>query len=125
MADKKKKSESVMIVSIKTLLESDKSLKELGAIKLPIKTAYWIGRIANKVKSEIAQYSETRDTLVKSLGTEKDGEWTVKDENLTEFFSEVGKLQDIEVDLGFDKIKLDDFGSIDIEPQLLLVWLVE
>lgn len=123
-------------MKLSQLINSQEGLKKLMETKLPVKVAYKVSKIISKCQPDLKIYEEQRINLVKELGEESDTDkdnWTVKPENLTKFTEEMNKLLDVEVDLGFglgkdlDKIKVEEFGDVAVEPQLLLHldWLIE
>lgn len=125
-------------MKLKTIVESQESLKEMLKIKLPIKVAYKISKIINLCEPELVIYDTQRNELIKKLGVstnnpENPNEIKVKPENMPEFTEEYNKLVDIEVDLGFgkgkdlEKIKVEDLGEVAVEPNVLLSlnWLFE
>lgn len=113
-----------MEVRLKKILDDGKSLGELCQVRLPIKVSYWLKRIETSCKTHVQDYNVTREDLIKKLGEENEnGEFTVKPENIKEFYDELEKLQKIEVDLGFDHIEISALGDIQIEPALLLEWI--
>lgn len=123
-------------MKLKTLIESQGALNKLLALKLPVKVAYKISKMTNRIQTELKIYEDQRIKLVKDLGEVTDEQtqsFKVKNENLDKFSEEITKLQDIEVDLGFgpdialEKIKVEDLGEVSVEPNDLinLGWLIE
>jgi D-lyxose ketol-isomerase len=115
-----------MKISISQMLESLEGLELLSKVKLPVKTSYWINRISTKVNAELKVFQEQRDILIKEFGEEKKdrkGIFEVKPENSEEYQKKVKELTAIEVELGFDKIKISDLGGIPIEPECMIDWV--
>lgn len=117
-----------MNVKLGQIKSSQLSLTKLSYVKLPVKVSYWISRVINKISSEMKLYEEKRMDIIKSLGEQTDiktDSWTVKNENLTEFKKQIEELDDTEIDLGVNKIKIAEIGIAEIEPELLPEWLFE
>src|SRR3972149_3726051 len=53
------------------------SLSKLLGKELPVKTAYTLGKLFNKIKSELQQYYSHRDNLIKKYGKEADGNFSI------------------------------------------------
>ena len=45
---------------------------------LPLKVKYWLQRLSDNLKSEVASIDEVRNNLIKELGTEKDGNFQIE-----------------------------------------------
>lgn len=126
----------VKMVKLQQIIASQEGLNKLLSTKLPIKSAYAISKLVNKIQPDIKVYDEQRIKLIKELGTQTDPEkdvWSVNPENVAQFQEELTKLQDIDVDLGFgegkelEKINIADLGDTQIEPNdlLPLEWLLQ
>ncbi len=122
-------------MKLQQLINSESSLRKLLETPLPVKVAYKISKLVNKIQPELTIFNEQRDKLIKELGEhdkEKDT-YTVQPKNMAKFTEEITKLTEIEVDLGFgegkdvEKISVDDLGDIKVAPQELLQldWLLE
>lgn len=118
------------------IINSEASLKKLLSTDLPVKVAFKIAKLVNKINPDLKIYEEQRFKIIKELGEQTDKEkdiWSVKPENFEKFKEELTKLSEIEVDLSFapgkplEKIKIEDLGDIKLEPNDLvpLEWLIE
>lgn len=111
-----------MKVKLKQVLEGETALAKLSEMKLPIKVSYRIKRIIDKVIPEIKAYNEKRNELFEELGKEnEDKTRSILPENLETFRAKIKELEEVEVELNFEKIKLTDLGdAMYIEPNLLV-----
>lgn len=103
------------------------SLGKLASADLPVKTAYWLKRIAKAAEGEMKQLDEVRVQLVKKYGEEDaEGNVKVKDENLEPFANEFGELLKESIDLPGDPIALDRLGDVKLSALDLmrLDWLI-
>lgn len=123
-------------MKLSSLVNSEKELSKLLDIKLPVKIAYKISKLVNKVKPELEIFDTQRNKLIKELGkqtNEETDEWTVLPENLSKFKEEITKLLNLEVNLEFgegkeiEKIKIEDLGDIQLDSKsfVSLDWLFE
>lgn len=117
-----------MKITLKQAVDSKVPVSKLSQVKLPIKIAYTISRVASRLKSFHSTFTERKFSLIKQYG-EKTGkenlEYTVKTDHLEVFGEEFKKLENEEVEVGFEKIKIADMGDIVLEPELLPEWLFE
>lgn len=117
-----------MNIKLHTLINSAESLKKLIAIKIPIKIGYQLSKLVNQIQPDLSSYEENRVKLVKEYGIlDEKGDLKVSNDNIQKFTEELTKLTEIDVNVDFEKIKVEDLGQINIEPQELvhLGWLLE
>lgn len=95
--------------------------------KLPIKASYRVMRLLDKLQPELKIYENKRNELVKEFGEEQEnGEVRVVDpKKLEEFQKKIIELLDIEVDVDFEKLKLDELGDVIIAPKDLIPFIFE
>lgn len=116
-----------MKIKLSDIVNGVVSINALQEIKLPVKISYRLKRLVDRLTPILKNYDEQRNELIKKLG-EKDEEkdtWNVKKENLTEFYAELQKVLEIEEDIEWEKIKIDELGDVKIEPKLLLDFIFE
>jgi hypothetical protein len=95
------------------------SLSKLLNKELPVKTAYTLGKLFNNVKSELQQYYQHRDNLIKKYGREKDGTYSIEasDKDAVEkFVKDNDELLSVMVKLDYDPVNLDALGNVSISP---------
>lgn len=113
-------------VKLSDIVNSVEGIKALLDTKLPIKTAYWISKLVNsQIERELKIYNEQREKLVIEFGTKSDdGTTQVKDpKDLKKFMEKLNLLLDLEVELKWDPINIEDLGDVKIEPRHLPGWL--
>lgn len=116
-------------LKLSQLVTSAEALRNLTNTKLPIKISYQLSRLVSEFDTEMKTYDEKRRELITELGTKnlETGETSIDPNNkevADKFYSEMGKLMDVEVDLKFaEKIKIADLGDIKIEATSLPEWL--
>ena len=114
-----------MKISLRKIVESEKGMAAILETKLPIKIAYRLTKLSNKIRAELAVYNEQRVALVKRLGEEKGKDsWEVKPENMVEFQEEFKKLLDEVVEIDFTPLKLAELGDVVISPKDLVDWII-
>lgn len=115
-----------MKIKLLDIVEYQKNMGALTKVKLPVKVAYRISKLNNKIASEVKDYKEQEFNLIKDLGEvvlDTEGKETdnlrVTKENMPKYKEEVEKLLDLEVDLDFETIDINELGETTIEPSLL------
>jgi len=106
------------------------SLNKLIDKEIPIKTSYKLSKLTKKIIDEYSIYEENRMKLINKYAekdvdnniiiNKKDNSTTMIGENKINFNKEFTELINIEMELEFEKIKLDDLGEISISPRDLL-----
>lgn len=114
-----------MKVKLSQIVNSIEQFKSLQQIKLPIKIAYKIARLVNKLQPEIDTFDKKRNELIMELGTKNEDETTsVKPDKLKEFTEKYNELLDIDVEIDwFTPIKIEELGDISIEVKNLPDWI--
>lgn len=118
----------VKIGELRTLLEG---LTVLSEKDLPAKRAYWIGKTINKLSSEYKTAEETRQKLCEQhCKKDEKGEFVTKsDENGNQIYSfidqdkfnkDIIELWEVEIEIEFKPIPIDDLGDIKIDPMSML-----
>jgi hypothetical protein len=105
------------------------SLSKLANQDLPLKTGYWLGRIAKAAEAEMKTLEDARIKLVKRLGNEDaEGNYTIPADSMEAFSKEINELLEESIELPGERIKLDSLpdgvklSAIDL---INLDWLFE
>lgn len=119
MFKKKKMKLSEIINLVNTIDAFNKAAEEQGS---DAKLGYKMARFLMKLSKPIEAYSKQRQALFKKFGEEKDGDITIKAENLEKFNEELQKLLDTteQVEVLSKKIKIEDFDEMKLKPSFLL-----
>lgn len=99
-------------------------LREILDKELPVKPAYWLGKLLRKVETELNSFDETRMKLIVKHSTEKDEKGNPKVDETTNrymvdedaFGKEFMELCEEEVDIEFTPIKLEALGDVKLKP---------
>lgn len=91
----------------------------------PVKTAYWLAKLARKIGEHHRDIDQTRVKLIQQYGTANEqGSIEVKagDENWERFAAEFNELMDVEVELeNIDKIVLPNAEGVAVTPAAMLL----
>lgn len=100
-----------MKITLGNLVSALNVLVKIGSQPIGIKDAYHIGKLTKLVQSEVSEFDEARQKLIKEYGeerplTEKEVEdkvqgpiIEVKAENIKEFMEKLGELASVEIEI--------------------------
>ena len=122
-----------MKVTNKQLLESVEALRVLNGQKLPVKISYKVAKNSRVINEGLKDYTETLKKLQEDH-SEKDEDdkpkvegnrFVMKDQE--DFNKAYEELLELEAELSVKPIKLDDLGTIELPPSVLmsLEWLIQ
>ena len=116
-----------MKIKVKDIVNNVKHIENLSKItSMPIKVSYRIKRLTDKIAPIIDTYNKKRNELIISLGEKNEGDsYTISEVNTKIFEQEHDKLLEIEEDINFTSIKVEELGDITIAPELLVNWIFE
>ena len=101
---------------------SREALQKLMAERLPVKTSYWLAKMARKLNDQLEVIEAVRIGLIKQYGTQDEGEQNVSvkagSENYARFVADFNELMSQEVELDIEKVKLPEDG-LTIAPEVL------
>lgn len=104
---------------------------KLKGQKLPFKTAYKIVLFTQEVQKHVDFYQETFRNLLTEYGQKDeqgnlvptgDGQGILLiEETMSEAYTKLGELRDLEVELPDSKFFVDDFDGIEISPEEMMI----
>ncbi len=117
-------------IKLQDIISHEASLVKLLEIKLPVKASYRIKRLIDKLQPELKTFVEKRMELFKEYGVHDEEKDTYSVENISksareEFDSKIIELLELEVNIDFEKLKIDELGDVKIEPKLLIDFVFE
>ena len=123
----------MMKVTNKQLLESVDALRVLNGQKLPVKISFKVAKNSRAINESLKDYTETLKKLQEEHAEKDEHEKPKVEENRfvmkdQEVFNKAyEELLDIENEIPAKPIKLDDLGSIELPPSVLMAleWLVQ
>ena len=118
------------------IFNSKEPLGNLMEQKFPVKVAYGLAKLANKLNDQLKIIDGVRNGLIKTYGEEKNGQIKVEigSENFPKFVDELTELMNQEVEVVFEKVMLPEKVAatcdkcshnmdkmFEIEPSVLMV----
>ena len=107
------------------LLDLPRALAEWQGEKLPFKVAYWVNRLASKIRPEFESFNKTRMELVAKFCDKDEHGKPVVDDNGRYVFSDQAAFnkeyqelagQEIEVNINPIVIDLDSMANVQLPP---------
>jgi len=110
------------------IFDAREPLQKLANKELPVKVAYDLAKMVNKLNEELKAIDEVRNGLVKKYGEvdkESSGQISIKPEsgNYSKFVEGITELMNQEVEVVIGKVKLPqevDGITLQIEPSVLM-----
>ena len=90
----------------------------------PIKTSYALSRLAKVLTSELATFDAQRQKLIEKYEgalNEDKTLYTFTQENSEAFAREISELTEMEIEVPFEPLTLDSFGSVNLTPNDLVL----
>jgi hypothetical protein len=103
----------ITLAEIKSL---ETSLGKMFNKDVNIKIAYRLGKLLKKLSEEMKALEENRVKLVKKYGVEdeKTKQISVPQDNAQDFHKEFNELMQVEIEVDFEPIPLEQFGDIEL-----------
>ncbi len=116
-----------MQIKLSDIVGNIENIKSLLTCKLPIKIAYKLNKLSNKLDRELIYYSEIKNKLIIELGEKQEnGDIKIVDPvKIKEFEEKHQEILSADVELDFEKIKVEDLGDIVVSPNELVNWIFE
>ena len=100
------------------IVNAVQALNKLGEKDLPIQTSFKITDTLLAMEKEFNNYNIQKDQLIRKYGYTENGlDYSFADENKSKFSHDLEELNNIEIDLEINKIKLPD--NVSIAPNIL------
>lgn len=104
-----------MKIKLKYIVENTESIANLLKLELPIKTSYKLAKLSNAIQSELREFEQLRNNLIKKYGKQSGDEikiYPTDKESFEKFSSEITELLETETEVNYTPIDIDELGSI-------------
>ena len=89
------------------LVQAVGNLDKLATLELSAKESFKVVKLLMEIEPHIQNYNTQRNKLLVKFGESTDGkEYQIKSENKDKFIEELKDLEEIEIELKFDKINI-------------------
>lgn len=104
-----------MKIKLRYIIENTESIANLLKLELPIKTAYKLAKLSNVIQSELRDFEQLRNNLIKKYGKQSGDEIKIDQsdkEAYEKFSSEINELLEAEIEINYSPIDINELGSI-------------
>lgn len=101
----------------KQIVDAQSALGKMLNTALPVKQSYHIKKTLESVKKQAVFLEERRTDLIKKYGVEKNGNYSIPDDDLTarkKYFDEYKELLELEEEIDVRQITLDELDRVEL-----------
>ena len=120
-----------MTLKMYQLIDFPAFYEKVKSQKLPFKTSYRVALLVNEVQKHIDFYQESFRNLLMEYSKKdeegnpvptEDGQGVLlKEETMGEAYEKLAELRELDVELPDTKFSVDDFGSIELSPEEMVI----
>ncbi len=100
-------------MKLKTIINAVDALNELQQKELPIEESFKVVNIIQQIEPHFNNYSEQREKLMRKYGNTEDRiNYTIKNVNVAKYLQEIEPLENLDIEIKLEKIKLNKDISI-------------
>ncbi|WP_373143858.1 hypothetical protein [[Clostridium] innocuum] len=106
-----------MLLKNKQIVDAQSALGKMLNTALPAKQSYHIKKTLESVKKQAVFLEERRTDLIKKYGVEKNGNYSIPDDDLTarkKYFDEYKELLELEEEIDVRQITLDELDRVEL-----------
>lgn len=101
----------------KQIVDAQSALGKMLNTALPVKQSYHIKKMLESVKKQAVFLEEQRTDLIKKYGVEKNGNYSIPDDDLTarkKYFDEYKELLELEEEIDVRQLTLDELDRVEL-----------
>lgn len=101
----------------KQIVDAQQALGKMLNTALPVKQSYHIKKTLEAVKKQAVFLEEQRTDLIKKYGAEKNGNYSIPDDDLTarkKYFDEYKELLELEEEIDVRQLTLDELDRVEL-----------
>ena len=101
----------------KQIVDAQPALGKMLNTALPVKQSYHIKKTLESVKKQAVFLEEQRTDLIKKYGVEKNGNYSIPDDDLTarkKYFDEYKELLELEEEIYVRQLTLDELDRVEL-----------
>lgn len=106
-------------MKLRKLYENREAIEALGKVKLTPQRGWEISMALIEAKQALDFFDEQRDDLLKELGTDEGG-GRFKINHPEQFETDMDRIADVELDVEWPELRIEDFGDQEIEISTLV-----
>lgn len=101
----------------KQIVDAQSALGKMLNTALPVKQSYHIKKTLESVKKQAVFLEEQRTDLIKKYGVEKNGNYSIPDDDLTarkKYFDEYKELLELEEEIDVRQLTIDKLDRVEL-----------
>lgn len=101
----------------KQIVDAQSALGKMLNTALPVKQSYHIKKTLESIKKQSVFLEEQRTDLIKKYGVEKNGNYSIPDDDLTarkKYFDEYKELLELEEEIDVRRLTLDELDRVEL-----------
>ena len=101
----------------KQIVDAQSALGKMLNTALPVKQSYHIKKTLESAKKQAVFLEEQRTDLIKKYGVEKNGNYSIPDDDLTarkKYFDEYKELLELEEEIDVRQLTLDELDRVEL-----------
>jgi len=107
----------MITVKLFEVVNAKDAIAKLISMHFNAKLSYQINRMLSKMNPFYVDFEKAREGVIKRLGSEKDGNWSVDPDKHNQFISELKEMLDESVEIDYNKINLSSvLESMELTP---------
>lgn len=116
----------MITIKLGELKEITEGLNEILSKELPIKPAYWFGKLAKKIRKELLELEENRMNLIDKYALRDEHNKPIIEDNKYKFFdiksfnTEFKDLVETEIEIDFIPVSIEQLGDTKISPIVMM-----
>lgn len=116
-----------MLIKLGEVKKIAKGLNDILGKEIPIKPAYWLGKLAKTIETEVKAFENARLKLVQKYGAKDSaGKLVVEKDKYVftdadAFNTEFEELADTDIEIDFKPIPLSSLAGINISPVVMMM----
>jgi hypothetical protein len=125
------KKEYIMTLKMYSIIDFPAFYEKVKSQKLPFKTSYKLALLTQEIQKHINFYQEKfRDLLMEYSKKDENGNPVptedgqgvlLVEETMNEAYTKLAELRELDVELPDTKFSVDDFGSIELSPEEMVI----
>ncbi len=100
-------------MKLKIIINAVEALNTLQQKELPVEESFKLINLFQQIEPHLNNYAEQRGKLMRRYGQSEDGDnYKISRENAAQYFKEIEPLENLDIEIKFEKIKLNKDISI-------------
>lgn len=116
-----------MNLKLRDIIYNEESIRNIQKTEFPMYISFRIKQLVKSIASDVDNFHLVKNELIKKIGIydKETDTYTVPKDKMEEFTKELESVLNADVNIDFEKIKVEDCGKVAIKPVDLVDWIFE